>query len=459
MKCLTADIQTGTLRVEGDTTPSHTVSAPPTMTIPHVTTATPSVTTTVPKSQQEENIAMWNRFLRHVALKEDAAIPTSLDEIFACWKSMSHDDFQKQFSWFRIFEQLIVSRHDAVMKHAEKISHLIKTTFGASVQPLLQKIHEVLNTYDAPVKPAIAHYSQPPPKTQEVYHLPMIQPTFLEEQWLSSVFPHPIQWKPLDTLNSLVSSTNPTLLYQAIPDQSVNVATIFQEFVKIVAENNKQITILHLSDEFARDNIDFYSSPAVCRVIRNYWRPDLKLYGDKVYVLPLGYANNRHSKHYPASPAFKEREHLWSFAGSLDRPGRDAALAILRKTGNYCEKSKPSWSAPAVADAKDYNSLLQNTKFVPCFRGSASLESYRFYEALEQGAIPIYVSSESHNTEDEYYEVFGKHPFLGFPSWERVAETLPILAAQSEVMEGHRQTVMKWWHEKKEEVHTKLAKY
>jgi hypothetical protein len=229
--------------------------------------------------------------------------------------------------------------------------------------------------------------------------------------------------------------------------------------MKILTENNKQVTILHLSDEFGQDDISFYSSPAVKRVIRNYWRPELKIHGEKVCVIPLGYANNRHANHYPASAAFKDRQYLWSFAGSLDRPGREKALAVLRKTGKFCEKSKASWSSPVAVEAQDYNTLMQQTQFVPCFRGSVALESYRFYEALEQGAIPIYVSEESHNTGDEYYEVFGKHPFLGFPSWERVAETLPILAMQPDVMEGHRQTVMKWWKETKEAVRAKITAF
>jgi hypothetical protein len=129
----------------------------------------------------------------------------------------------------------------------------------------------------------------------------------------------------------------------------------------------------------------------------------------------------------------------------------------LRKTGNYCEKTKETWSSPQALDAKDYNEMMRNTKFIPCFRGSAALESYRFYEALENGAIPIYVANESHNTSDEYRELLGAHPFLAFPSWDNVAETLTILADKHEVMESHRQKLQAWWTQKKTFLKQKLS--
>jgi len=442
MKCLTADIQTGTFKVE-DNTPIQ-VTKPTSM--PEKTSA-------------EYGIALWNRFLRHIAMKEDKDIPGCLEEIFNLWNAMSSEDFQKQFSWFRIFEQLIVTRQETIMNHVDTIRRLIKTNFSESRTPLLVKIQEVLYPGDTQVKPGIPHFVQPPQSQQEIYHLPMIQPNFLEDQWLRSLFPQPIVWKSLDTLNSLVSSKTPVLLYQAMPNGKLDVSALFSEFAKILTENNKQITVLHLSDEFGRDNLEFYKSPAIKRVLRNYWRPDLGLYGDKVYVMPLGYTNNRHSAHYPESPAFNAREYVWSFAGSLDRPGREEAIATLRKTGTFCEKSKPTWSTPAAVEAQEYNTILRNTKFVPCFRGSAALESYRFYEALEQGAIPIYVASESHNTSDEYHELFGKHPFLAFPSWQTAADTLPLLASQTELMEKHRQSLVTWWNERKAEVRAKIASF
>ena len=169
-------------------------------------------------------------------------------------------------------------------------------------------------------------------------------------------------------------------------------------------------------------------------------------------ILPLGYANNRHATHLPQSPVFSERPHLWAFAGALDRAGRKAALNSLHEATPYAEHTTPEWNDPNQLQGPQYIELLRKAKFVPCFRGSYALESYRLYEALEHGAIPIYVPTESHNTNDEYKELFGQHPFLGFPSWSVAASLLPKLALQTEAMEKHRQTLQQWWATKKSDI-------
>jgi hypothetical protein len=206
-----------------------------------------------------------------------------------------------------------------------------------------------------------------------------------------------------------------------------------------------------LSDEFGTNDLSIYSSKAVKRVLRNYWRPDLAQYGDKVTVLPLGFANGRNHGGTEV-PEFSNRSNVWSFAGSKDRVGREQSLMTLRSVTPHTEYAKPGWSSPHIVQGPDYVRLLLATKFVPCFRGSKALESYRFYEALEAGAIPIYVPSESAGCKDEFSELFGKHPFLGFPSWTHAAEMLPKLVGQTEIMEKHQQTLQGWWVAKKAEI-------
>jgi hypothetical protein len=258
---------------------------------------------------------------------------------------------------------------------------------------------------------------------------------------LNSLFPKPIQWVPLESFDELANAQNPILLFQTIPGESA-LSYIYNGFASGLEKLGKQMTILHLSDEFGRDPVDFYNSPAVKRVIRNYARPNLPT--DKVTLIPLGYANGRKGRE-TLTPTFSERPYLWSFAGSTDRPGRSQALQTLERTGNFKLADKPTWSDPPKLNTNEYNQLNQQTKFVPCFRGSSSLESYRLYEAIEQGAIPIYVPDGV----DHYAEVLGNHPILSFPSWEKAAELLPMLAQNSSVMDEHRRILNTWWQGKK----------
>jgi hypothetical protein len=129
--------------------------------------------------------------------------------------------------------------------------------------------------------------------------------------------------------------------------------------------------------------------------------------------------------------------------------GEVEAVALTLGEG---EAVREKWGEREPKNGPEYNAMLREAKFVPCFRGSKALESYRVYEALEHGAIPFYVPSDSPNlsvTQDGYTEVLGKHPILAFPSWEKAAELLPLLAQNPAQMEEHRTALKTWWANKK----------
>jgi hypothetical protein len=274
-----------------------------------------------------------------------------------------------------------------------------------------------------------------------------IDTNILENDWLTFVYKKPVLWKPIEPSTDLSGAT---IILQKIPGKADYVNGFFQMLVDHLKKNNQTATLLHLSDEFASDDISLYSNPVFTKIVRNYWRPDLP---KSVIQLPLGYTNGRSNYAYTSAPSFEKRSTLWSFAGSLDRPGRAEALAILKTTANHVCAGKERWETPYAQDGPVYIETLRNSKFVPCFAGSAALESYRVYEALEHGAIPIYVPTKH----DEYKEMYGQSPLLAFSSWEKAAQMLPLLAAKVDVMEKHRQSCVQWWNDKKQSLQTLLT--
>lgn len=399
---------------------------------------------------QEERIQIWNEFLREVALNRQENIPNLLNQIFHIWKLMTQDEFLKNFGWYRIFEQLIVTKNVLIVACTEQILSLIKTTFDTKSSPLFEKILTVLEGRTDKVSPAVTMYVGNNTEPQVVFHMKDINPKHMcELQWLDKIYDKSLVFRPLETTDELLQSTHPTLLYQKIPGTDISV--FLNTVLDSVKAANKHIILLHLSDEFANDPISLYAHPAVKHVLRNYWRPDLKLHTGKVTVLPLGYTNGRHAANLPPASPFGKRDNIWSFAGAIDRQGRKEALDMLNSVKPNTVRSNPTFGADQL-EGTDYIELLRNSKFVPCFRGSFALESYRLYEALEHGAIPIYVPGESNTTADELRELFGPHPFLGFPSWESASSLLPKFATQNDTMEKHRQSLMMWWSNKKAEV-------
>ena len=426
---LKTDLQAQKFKVVGETMPSTEAPAP----APAQTQVT-----------KADFSAAWNQLLQAVALKNDQNFKTALDSMIHMWMVLAVKDAPAVKPYHAMFEQLLVADNDMFIKYKTDIYNMLKAGFdltdAAKWGKILQKV--------SPSTAAIYNVPQTQ-STIPIFYLKTIDPNFFEESdWLNSIFPKPIQWVPLESYNELINVANPILLFQRIPGE--NLAPIYNGFAIGLEQIGKQMTILHLSDEFSGDPIDFYRSPAVKRVIRNYYRPDLPQ-DKQIDIIPLGYTKGRQGNASP-TPSFAERSYTWSFAGALDRPGRDAAIDTLKRTGNFKLEAKALWSDPAKLNGADYTAMLKQTKFVPCFKGSAALESYRLYEALEHGAIPVYVPDDR----DTYVDVLGKHPMLSFPSWEKAADLLPILAQNTQVMEEHRQTLKSWWQAKKAEFKTKL---
>lgn len=196
--------------------------------------------------------------------------------------------------------------------------------------------------------------------------------------------------------------------------------------------------VLHMSDEFCSDPIDFYELPGCKGVVRNYWRGDL---GPKVVTIPLGFhwaiPNGEPSIHTPRPPF---RELAWSFVGTgwLDRRSK---LNPLTQVGEHKLVFMDDWNSPSMLSREECLSILLNSWCVPCPSGHNG-ETFRFYEALEAGAVPIVVCE-------------GNERFLAFVvsyfqimvanSWEHAAQLVYTLKKQPEVYEKYRDGILAGW--------------
>ncbi len=143
--------------------------------------------------------------------------------------------------------------------------------------------------------------------------------------------------------------------------------------------------ILHLSDEFCTDSIDFYSLEYCRQVVRNYTRDDLPPL-DKLHVIPLGY---HHTCDKEDIREFKDRELVWSFCGTSWFNRKDILDKFIHLTPNKAHLLD-TWNNPDMFDEKEYSDILKKSKFCPILRGN-NYETFRLYECLEHGVIPIVI--------------------------------------------------------------------
>jgi len=211
--------------------------------------------------------------------------------------------------------------------------------------------------------------------------------------------------------------------------------------------------ILHMSDEYSKDPTGFYGLAQ--GVIRNYYRKDVAE-GRTVATVPLGFhwaiPNGEPVIHTPRPPF---REFVWSFVGT-GWAGRKEKLAHLEAVpGDHKLVFMDQWNSPSMLGREETLSILLNSWFVPCPAGNNG-ETFRIYEALEAGAVPIVVQEAGM---EDYFTFIGRHlPLMLATSWEHAAQLIYTLKSQPELYEKYRLQLLEAWENCKLETKATVKK-
>ncbi len=220
--------------------------------------------------------------------------------------------------------------------------------------------------------------------------------------------------------------------------------TIFQVFQK----EGRKFYALHMSDEFGKDDISWYNLSMCQGVIRNYYRTDANQ--AHVITLPLGYAQGMHDE------LVKEqtKDLIWSFEGTgwFNRGEKLAELDNLKPNHKVLHGD---WNSPGQKSRKEYAKLIARSKFIPIVRGN-HFETFRMYECLEAGSVPIYVREPG----DEVYWnwLTAKIKLANIPSWSVAAKYIKHFVANPTDAERYRKGLVDQWTDWKDELRNKLSK-
>ena len=206
--------------------------------------------------------------------------------------------------------------------------------------------------------------------------------------------------------------------------------------------------LLHVSDEMSEDPIDMYELDGCVKVMRMYLR-DVPC-AEKVLTIPLGYhwtlaeGSKMPMTHTPHLPF---REHVWSFHGT-DWQGRKELLAPLKEIPHVAEFYE-GWNCAAALKGDAYISMLLNTVFVPCPDG-VNPETFRFYEALECGCVPLLVRTEANKAWINW--IAEKTKVIPMNSWADARDFVKYIMGNKQQLEGYRAAVLGAWVQWREEV-------
>lgn len=202
--------------------------------------------------------------------------------------------------------------------------------------------------------------------------------------------------------------------------------------------------ILHLSDEWGADSVASYDLSGCLGVIRTYQRADLSGH-PKVLTIPLGYhwtLMEGSKEPLTLTPRLPFRLHDWSFVGTGWMDRMKLLSPLVTQGLRYHTKALQQWNDPDQLKHEEYISILLNSIFVPCPEGM-NAETFRFYEALECGAIPVVVETEKSTPWIRWLQQ--SLPIRPHKSWEDVSKWMRMLLQDKEELETYRTELLTAW--------------
>jgi len=189
--------------------------------------------------------------------------------------------------------------------------------------------------------------------------------------------------------------------------------------------------------------------------VKNITHPDKIVYsqcGNGGFMFPLGYTPT--TRKILKEIGYRQKDMNWFFAGQITHSRRQLCAEQLRglKNGNLVETDGFTKGIPQ----EDYLESMAEAKTVPCPSGVISVESFRLYEALEAGCIPIAdnISPMKSYSESYWNKVFGG---VSFPTFNNYKE-LPEYIETTVNLKDYGSFVFAWWINKKHQIREQLKK-
>ena len=206
-------------------------------------------------------------------------------------------------------------------------------------------------------------------------------------------------------------------------------------YIKLNAICSK-IFLFHLGDESG--SYDLSTVYDHCNYIWRVFCSTRYFVNNKVKCLPIGYKSGISNKQQ------KNRKYKWAFTGTPHKSSRHDLLFQLSDIEPFfCHKTEKF--NVKIISVDEMSEILSSTEFIPCPSGFFHPETYRLYEALECGCIPIV-----ENTYQYYDRLFPDNPFIKIDKW---ADAKPVIKGwESDQIKKKREECRIWWSGEKNKI-------
>jgi hypothetical protein len=204
----------------------------------------------------------------------------------------------------------------------------------------------------------------------------------------------------------------------------------------------RNLVLFHASDEWFSGGYGLYRHfDHVIRTHHTYLAAH-----DGVLTIPLGYPNETPVD--AAYPLVGARRYAWSFIGQF----KASRIAMCKAFDGLKPELVMNTNAQRISKS-EFDPLLRDTIFAPCPMGNVMLETWRLYESLELGCIPLI---EKRPAVDYYTNLFGPNPIPAFYSWNAARRYAEVLLADRHGLNRAQGRIRDWWIAHKDRVRAQV---
>lgn len=183
-----------------------------------------------------------------------------------------------------------------------------------------------------------------------------------------------------------------------------NISCDYEQYLLEFQDERIPYGVIHLSDETLQNTCNYLESPSCLFAIRNYHHPILYK-NPKVITIGLGYKYG-----FTDNPSIRSSTPWfhWCFIGALhNQERRDAVTSFLQLKPYLLKMSNGGFNSESLTTA-EYKQTMILSKFALCPIGQGNLDTFRFYEAMESGCVPVVLNRTE---KQQYYPSYWHHLF------------------------------------------------
>jgi hypothetical protein len=220
----------------------------------------------------------------------------------------------------------------------------------------------------------------------------------------------------------------------------------YEDSVNKEIQNISKLVLFITGDEEGRFDIDKISHPNAEIWIQYPYEKH-----NSLNKLPIGVP--QHLK--KLVPEYPSKDYDLYFSGQITHPRRQQIAKVLPKVPNALFTLTAGFAQGG--EPIEYYKALASAKIAPAPSGAATMDTFRFFEAIEMLCLPIFDKIDSKGVSRDFYkDVFGYDiPTTGVVNWDELHQLIPELLSQ---YPGNMHKIVSWWIKYKRDLGIKIMR-